>query len=112
METTFTSQNHLKKYPYVALYDTSLKLASPSSSYDFDGNVEMKSSTKQWGGSTPFSVNQNNCSRIIYLEITNHFDVYEIAFTEVNNINAAVRKGNTNISLKNYLSNAKKKRII
>lgn len=46
METTFTFQNHLKNI-LMSLYDTSLKLASPSSSYDFDGNVEMKSSTKQ-----------------------------------------------------------------
>ena len=102
----------LQKHILMSLYDTSLKLAPPLSSYDFDGNVEMKSSTKQGGGCTPFSINQNNCLRIIYLEITNHFDVYEIDPTEVTKINASVQNSNTNISLKNYLSNAKKKRIV
>lgn len=114
----YCSGNHfhfpepLQKNILMSLYDTSLQLESSLSSYDFKGNVEMKSSTKQGGGCTPFSENQNNCSRIIYLEIADYFDVYEIDSTDVNSINALVRNGNTNISLKNYLGKAKRKRIV
>ena len=78
----------------------------------FGGNIEMKSSTKKGGGCTPFSPNQTNCSRIIYLEITNHFDIYEISPLEVSKINSQIASGQCNLSLKNYLAGAVKRRLV
>ena len=101
----------LQKEIIMSLYDKTLKTEN-AGSYDFFGNIEMKSSTQKGGGCTPFSPTQMCCSRIIYLEIINHFDVYEISSTEVSKINAMVASGHHNLSLKHYLTGAVKKRLI
>lgn len=102
----------LQKNVLMSLYDSKLVLVDEKSSYDFKGNIELKSSTKDGGGCTPFSERQNECSRIIYVEIGEHFDVYEISDVDVCKINKLISDGNTNISLNKYKKNAKKVRII
>lgn len=101
----------LQKDIVMTLYDKSL-LLSNNSSYDFQKNIELKSSTKFGGGCTPFKSIQNACSRIIYIEIGTNFDVYEIDQADVQTINNLVLNGETNITLSNYKQNAKFIRII
>ena len=101
----------LQKEIIISFYDKSLKIDN-SGSYDFVGNVELKSSTTV-NGCTPFSLGQNNCTRIIYMEITNHITVYEIADSDVQTINGIVSmaagnssKDKSNITLGDYKKNA------
>ena len=70
--------------------------------------MELKSSTTV-NGCTPFSLGQNNCSRILYMEITDHIRVYEIATNDVQTINGMVSmsagnssKDKSNITLGDY----------
>ncbi len=100
----------LQKEIIKSFYDKNLKIAN-SGSYDFVGNVELKSSTTV-NGCTPFSLGQNNCSRILYMEITDHIRVYEIATNDVQTINGMVSaaaqnsKNKSNIRLGKYKKNA------
>lgn len=96
----------LQKEIVKKFYDKSL-IISNNSSYDFQGNIELKSSTSFGGGCTPFQSTQSACSRIIYIEIGVHFDVYEISSVDVQKINALVAKGFLNITLSNYKKNAR-----
>lgn len=65
---------------------------SSDKSYDFDGNIELKSSTKE-NGNTPFKFSQSQCKRIIYCEIVNGFvNVYELSDKDVSEINLNVKK--------------------
>lgn len=97
----------LQKEIIMSFYDTNLKL-DPSKTYDFLGNVELKSSTNVKGGCTPFSRNQTQCSRILYMEINEHITVYELNQVDVKNINAKVSSGKLNITLNVYKSKATK----
>lgn len=97
----------LQKEIIMSFYDTNLKL-DPSKTYDFLGNVELKSSTKFGGGCTPFSKNQTQCSRILYMEINEHITVYELNQADVKKINAKVSSGTLNITINAYKSNATK----
>ena len=101
----------LQKEIVKTFYDKNL-VVSDNSSYDFQGNIELKSSTQPGGGCTPFKKTQSACSRIIYLEIGKNIDVYEISPTDVKIINASVANKNVNITLSNYKKNAKHKNII
>lgn len=101
----------LQKEIVKAFYDKKL-VVSNNSSYDFQGNIELKSSTQPGGGCTPFKETQSACSRIIYLEIGANIDVYEINQVDVKSINALVANGNLNITLSNYKKNARHKNII
>ena len=51
----------------MSFYDKRL-VPLKNSSYDFQGNIELKSSTEFGGGCTPFKPTQNACTRIIYIE--------------------------------------------
>lgn len=101
----------LQKEIVKTFYDKRL-IVSNDSSYDFQDNIELKSSTQPGGGCTPFKDTQSDCSRIIYLEIGAHIDVYEISQADVKNINASVANKNVNITLSNYKKNARHKKII
>ncbi|HIS37061.1 TPA: hypothetical protein IAC10_10615 [Candidatus Scatousia excrementigallinarum] len=94
----------LQKEIIKSFYDTSLKIDN-SGSYDFVGNVELKSSTTV-NGCNPFSPNQHNCSRILYMEITDHITVYDIAVSDVSIINARALNNDINITLGDYKTNA------
>lgn len=94
----------LQKEIIKSFYDTSLKIDN-SGSYDFVGNVELKSSTTV-NGCNPFSPNQHNCSRILYMEIADHITVYDIAVSDVSIINARVLNNDINITLGDYKTNA------
>ena len=107
----------LQKEIVMSFFDTTLKLSN-SKSYDFVGNVELKSSTTV-NGCTPFSPNQNKCSRILYMEITDHITVYEIAANDVQTINGIVsaaaensNKDKPNITLGAYKQNAIKTVVV
>ncbi len=101
----------LQKEIVMSLYDKSLVLSN-NSAYDFQGNIELKSTTKFGGGCTPFKLSQNACSRIIYLEIGTNIDVYEIDPVDVQTINRLIHGGQLNITLAKYTKNAKYKRIV
>lgn len=101
----------LQKEIIKCYYDKSLVISN-NSSYDFQGNIELKSSTRFGGGCTPFKSTQNACSRIIYVEIGDHINVYEINQVDVQTINNLVSNGQLNITLANYKNNAIVKRII
>ena len=88
-------------------FDTNL-LISTSGPYDFSVNVELKSSSTT-NGCTPFKITQNNCSRIIYLEIDSineSFNFYDIAMNDVNIVNTKVSSGIVNITLGDFKTNA------
>ena len=104
----------LQKRILIDCFDNSLAL-DKSSSYDFIGNVELKSSCKKGGGCTPFKPTQNKCSRILYIEIgKDYFDVYDLDKKDVATINALVSKSSTptNITLANYKAKARKTTLI
>lgn len=101
----------LQKEIVMTWYDKSLTLSN-SSAYDFRDNIEIKSSTRFGGGCTPFKSSQNDCSRIIYLEIGTNIDVYEINSSDVQTINGLISSGKLNITLANYRKNAIFKRIV
>lgn len=101
----------LQKDIVMTFYDKNLVLLK-NSSYDFQDNIELKSSTKIGGGCTPFKPTQNACTRIIYIEIGTNFDVFEIDQADVQSINKLVSNGKTNITLSKYKNNAKFTRII
>ena len=75
-----------------------------SKSYDYSdskGNdrIELKSSYKQ--GWCPFSKNQKNCQRIIYVELNdNYFAIFEIESSKVKQINQI---NTTGIKFKKYM---------
>ena len=100
----------VQKQIILEFYDKNLRLSS-CKTYDFDGNIELKSSTDISHGCTPFSLNQNSCSRIIYMHITENIDVYEISQNDVKNINSLITQGKINITLKDYIHKATKTRI-
>lgn len=101
----------LQKDILMTFYDKSL-VPLKNTSYDFQGNIELKSSTKIGGGCTPFKQTQNACCRIIYVEIGTNIDVFEIDQADVQAINNKVSNGQTNITLSKYKKNAKFIRII
>ena len=104
----------LQKKILIDCFDNALVLSN-NSAYDFCGNVELKSSCGKNGGCTPFKQTQNNCSRILYVEIgENYFDVYDLNGNDVIAINALVSKSKkpTNIRLANYKQNATKTSLI
>ncbi len=93
-------------------FDANLVIAT-TDSYDFVGNTELKSSSTK-NGNTPFKDTQNNCTRIIYLEvdsINEDFNFYDIAKNDVMSINKKVASGNGSIgiTLGNYKTNATRK---
>ena len=98
----------LQKKILIDYFDSSLVLDT-NSSYDFCGNVEVKSSTKSGGGCTPFQKTQNDCKRILYLEISaGCIDVYDLSPNDVSTINTIIinAKKSKNISLAKYKSKA------
>lgn len=78
---------------------------SSDKSYDFKGNIEMKSSCKP-KGVTPFQNSQSNCSRIIFFRIINDkIEYYNITDEKcLNNINTDIKNGKKNITLINYIT--------
>lgn len=104
----------LQKRVLIDCFDSSL-VVDNNSSYDFVGNVELKSSSKKGGGCTPFKPTQNKCSRILYIEIgKDYFDVYDLDKNDVATINSLVSKSSTptNITLADYKDNATKTSLI
>ena len=99
----------LQKKILIDYFDGSLVLDT-NSSYDFCGNVEAKSSSKNGGGCTPFQQTQNDCKRILYLEISaGCIDVYDLSQNDVSTINTIINnaKKSKNISLAKYKPNAR-----
>lgn len=97
----------LQKDIVIKYFDASL-IKSNSGSYDFINNIELKSSTALLG-CTPFNSNQNNCSRIIYMEIDILIDmilIYELSQSDVQLINSSISNGVYNLSLSHYKKNA------
>lgn len=101
----------LQKAIITSFFDHNLQ-EDPSKTYDFIGNVELKSSTKKNGGCTPFSEQQTQCARILYMEIDDHITIYDIDSGDVQNINNLVSKGQTNISLSQYKQKSKVTQIV
>lgn len=104
----------LQKRILIDCFDTSL-VVDNNSSYDFVGNIELKSSCKKGGGCTPFKPTQNACNRILYVEIgKNYFDVYDLDKVDVATINAKVSASSNpiNITLASYKAKAKKTSLI
>lgn len=63
-----------------------------SGSYDFDGEIELKSVTKE-NGNTPYQFSEKDCKRIIYCEVLNgKINVYEISKTKVDEINEIIKQ--------------------
>ena len=99
----------LQKRILIDYFDGNLKLGN-SSPYDFCGNIEIKSCSKNGVGCTPFQKTQNNCKRILYLEIgAGCIDVYDLSQEDVKTINAIISNPakSNNITLAIYKSNAK-----
>ena len=95
----------------LSLYDPSLIKPVGKSSYDFNGIVEVKSSTLAGGGNTPFQVSQANCNRVIYLEIGKKIEIYDINdVTVIQEINNKIKNGE-NVILKQYKDKGKTKTI-
>ena len=104
----------LQKRILIDCFDSSLVLDN-NSSYDFVGNVELKSSCKKGGGCTPFKLTQNACNRILYVEIgKDYFDVYDLDKNDVVKINKLVSDSQKtlNITLADYKSNVIKTSLI
>ena len=100
----------LQKEIVMSFFDKTLKKAC-SSPYDFQGNIELKSSTLHNGGCTPFKKTQNQCSRIIYMEIGTAIDVFELSSLDVQAINNTISSSashQTNITLSQYKQNSTK----
>ncbi len=87
----------------VLIDSTLIENHSSDKSYDFQGNIEMKSSSKN-RGATPFHKSQSNCSRVIFFRIINNkIEYYNITdATALSKINTAAQNGE-NIILMNYI---------
>lgn len=92
------------------LFKVIAKMIDPSlteegkNSYDFDGNIEVKSSTTK-KGVTPFKSTQSNCKRILFFRIVDEkMEYYDITDKDkLKRINNEIRNSkNGNITLANY----------
>ena len=76
---------------------------STDKAYDFEDNIEMKSSSQKYGA-TPFKKSQSNCNRILFFRVINNtIEYYDIAHTSfLNEINTAAKNGKS-ITLMKYI---------
>lgn len=82
----------LQKKIVIAFFDPDL--SEGKGSYDFtdkkNKNIEMKSSTRENGGCTPFKFSQSECDRIIYFEVDDIITIYELNKNKVKEVNKKV----------------------
>ncbi|MCI1244598.1 MAG: hypothetical protein LKG11_01380 [Bacilli bacterium] len=101
----------------ISFIDSTLQILKGVATYDFAGNVELKTVTKQ-NGTIPFKKTQNNCSRVIYVEVlSTGIDVYDITnandINAINNsINVSTNTSQVSLIMKSYKSNAKYTKLI
>lgn len=61
-------------------------------SYDFDNNIELKSSTTK-NGNTPFKFTECDCKTIIYCEIIDgSIEIYKLSNKNVSKINKSIKE--------------------
>ena len=72
-------------------FDSSLVINRGVSTYDYAGNVELKTVSEKDNG-TPFKYAQSDCKRIIYVEIKGTLaEIFELASEDVKTINAEIK---------------------
>lgn len=96
----------IQKWVIINFFDPSLKPGKKP--YDFEGNIELKSTTTK-NGQSHFSKTQKDCKRIIHFSIVdNQIKIVELSIADVKKINKRVSAKSFSTCLDDYHSKSTK----